>query len=326
MPQKQTSHFKLREFTENDYDGIVSLRNSLYPKHLKTVKMVRHHDKTHKGKIKEKRFVFAEDSNIIVCAGYSQFIDAYHPQKFIIYIHVNADHINKGYGGASFNFLIKQLEQFDPIKITSEVNEIHPQGVRFLKKRGFTVSMKEQESQLDLTSYKPELYQKEIDRVTNHGYRIITLSQLRNEDKKADYKCWQFERVVAPDMPWTDPITVPEFDHYKEYMLSNPRFNPNSWFIVLDDKTIVGLNNLWKTSMEKIISTGLTGVLRKYRRKGIATALKHTNLAWAKNQNYENIRTNNVDTNKGMLSINLKIGFKFMPAWLVLDKIIKETK
>ena len=326
MPQKQASHFNLRTFTENDYDGIVALRNSLYPKHLKTVKIVRHHDNAHKGKIKEKRFVFEKGGNIIVCAGYSQFIDAYHPQKFVIYIHVSDNYINKGYGSASYNFLMKQLQPLDPIKITSEVNEIHPRGIRFLKDRGFTVSMKEQESQLDLTAYKPEKYQKEIERASNQGFRIITLSQFRKENKKADYKCWQFERVVAPDMPWTDPITVPEFDHFKEYNLTHPRFNPDSWFIVLDDKTIIGLNNLWKTSMEKIISTGLTGVLRKYRRKGVATALKHTNLTWAKNQGFENIRTTNVDSNEGMLSINLKIGFKFMPAWMVLDKIIKEKK
>ena len=79
MPQKQSLHFKLRVFTENDYDGVVALRNSLYHNHLKTVKMVRHHDKTHKGKIKQKRFVFKENGVIIVCAGYSQFIYAYHP-------------------------------------------------------------------------------------------------------------------------------------------------------------------------------------------------------------------------------------------------------
>ena len=326
MPQKLASHFKLRTFTENDYDGYVALRNSLYPKHLKTIKIVRHHDNAHKGKIKEKRFVFEEGGNIIVCAGYSQFIDAYHPHKFVIYIHVSDNYINKGYGGESYNFLMKQLQPLDPIKITSEVNEIHPRGIRFLKDRGFTMSMKEQESQLDLTAYKPEKYQKEIERASNQGFRIITLSQFRKENKKADYKCWQFERVVAPDMPWTDPITVPEYDHYKEYNLAHPRFNSDSWFIVLDDKTIVGLNNLWKTSMETIIGTGLTGVLRKYRRKGIATALKHTNLAWAKKQGFESIRTNNVDSNEGMLSINLKIGFKFIPAWLVLEKIIKEKK
>ena len=326
MTQKQSSNFKLRLFTENDYDGIVTLRNSLYPNHLKTVKMVRHHDKTHKGKIKQKRFVLEEDSAIIVCVGYEQFIEAYHPRKFVIYIHVNSNHINKGYGGASYDFLMEQLQPFSPIKITSMVNEIHSRGVLFLENRGFTMSMKEQESQLDLTIYNQEKYKKELDRVLNQGFRIVTLSQFRMEDKKADYKCWQFERVVSPDMPWTDPITVPEFDHYKEYLLSHPRFNPDSWFVVLDNETIVGLNNLWTTSMKKIISTGLTGVLRKYRRKGVATALKHTNLAWAKNQGYESIRTNNVDSNKGMLSINLNIGFKFMPAWMVFDKIIKEKK
>ena len=326
MPQKQASHFNLRTFTENDYDGIVALRNSLYPKHLKTVKIVRHHDNAHKGKIKEKRFVFEVDGIIIVCAGYSQFIDAYHPHKFIIYIHVSNDYINKGYGSISFNFIMKQLQKFDPIKITSEVNEIHSRGIRFFKDRGFTVSMKERESQLDLTAYKPEKYQKEIDRVLNQGFRIITLSQFRMENKKADYKCWQFERIVAPDMPWTDPITIPDFNHYKEYMLSNPRFNPDSWFIVFDGNTIIGLNNLWTTALKKVAGTGLTGVLKEYRRRGIATALKHTSLAWAKRYGYDSIKTNNVDSNEGMLKINLDAGFKFMPAWLVFDKITKGGK
>ena len=83
MPQKEASNIKLRTFTENDYDGIVALRNSLYPKHPTTVKMVRHHDKARGGKIKHKRFVLEKNGAIIVCAVYSQFIDAYHPHKFV---------------------------------------------------------------------------------------------------------------------------------------------------------------------------------------------------------------------------------------------------
>ena len=167
MPQKEASNFKLRTFTENDYGGIVSLRNSLYPNHPTTVKMVRHNDKAHKGKIKQKRFVFEEDGTIIVCAGYSQFFDAYHPQKFVIYIHVGNHHICRGYGSASYNFLMEQLHQYDPIKITSEVNEIHMRGIHFLEDRGFIMSMKEQESQLDLTVYKPEKYHDKIAIVLN---------------------------------------------------------------------------------------------------------------------------------------------------------------
>ena len=320
------SDFKLREFHENDYDGIVSLRNSLYPDHPKTIESIQHYDNSHKGKIKQKRFVFEEEGVIIVCAGYGQFLESFHPQKFVIYIHVHKDHINKGYNIASYNILIAELHQFDPIKITCEVNEIHPHSVRFFKARGFTVSLKEQESILDLSTYNPQKYQHKIDRVLDQGFRIITLTELRKVDKKADYKCWEMEREVAPDMPWIDPIIIPEYDHYREYMLAHPRFNPDTWFIALDNTIIAGLNNLWKTPIKTVVSTGLTGVRRKYRKRGIATALKHTNITWAKKSGYQRIRTNNVDSNKAMLNINLGIGFKFIPAWLIMDKIIKGKK
>ena len=62
--------FKLRPFNDEDYGGIVSLRNTLYPDHPKTIEMVRRHDKTHKRKIKCRRFVFEQNNYIVVCAGY----------------------------------------------------------------------------------------------------------------------------------------------------------------------------------------------------------------------------------------------------------------
>ena len=108
--------------------------------------------------------------------------------------------------------------------------------------------------------------------------------------------------------------------------IKNPKFNSHSWFIVLDGNQIIGLNNLWKNQLDKVINTGLTGVRREYRRKGVATALKHTSLSWAKNQGYEWIRTDNASSNKGMLNINIGVGFKFMPAWLIFDKVLKEEK
>ena len=46
----------------------------------------------------------------------------------------------------------------------------------------------------------------------------------------------------------------------------------------------------------------------------------------AKNQGYEWIRTDNAATNEGMLSINIRVGFKFMPAWLLFEKLLKEEK
>ena len=320
------SNFELRPFTDDDYPGIVTLKNALFPNHPSTVEQMRHNDNSHLGKIQQKRWVFEQNGNIVVSSIYTQFFEAYHPKKFVISIYVLPDLQGKGYGAFSYNYLIEKLEPFNPIKITSEVNEIHVRSIRFLEDRGFRNTMKEQESKLDLTAYDPLKYQSEIDRVLDQGLRIVTLTEFRKEDERADYKCWGLEREVAPDMPWTDPISIPEYDHYQEFVLKSPKFNPDSWFIILDKTMVVGLNNLWKTPQETIISTGLTGVLRKYRRKGIATALKHTCLIWAKNQDYKFIRTNNADTNEGMLSINLRVGFKFMPAWLVFDKILCDDK
>ena len=39
---------------------------------------------------------------------------------------------------------------------------------------------------------------------------------------------------------------------------------------------------------------------------------------------FEWIRTDNAANNEGMLSINIRAGFKFMPAWLLFEKILKE--
>jgi len=320
------NNFKLRPFQDDDYGGLVVLRNIIEPDHPKSVDQMRHSDKTHEDKIRQKRWVWEKDGAIAVSALYTQFFEAYHPQKFAFFIHVHPDLQGQGYGSSSYDHLMQEIKPFVPIKITTQVRENHPRGIRFMEDRGFTNTMKEQESKLDLTAYDPSQYQNEVNRILDQGFRILTLTELRREDEGADYKSWELEREVAPDMPWTDPISIPEFDHYQAYILEHPRFNPDSWFLVLKENYLAGLNNLWKTPDKKVVTTGLTGVRREYRRKGIATALKHTCLSWAKERGYKWIRTNNADSNEGMLSINIRVGFKFIPAWLVFDKVIKEEE
>ena len=316
--------FNLRPFQATDYEGLAVLRNLLYPQHPISVESMRHNDKAREKKILHQQWVWEYNQSILCTALYTQWEEIYHPKKFVIKIYIHPEYQGSGYGTICFDHLMNELEQFNPIKITTQIHEPHQQSFRFFEQKGFKNTITERESCLDLTTYNPEKFEDAINRVIQQGLRITTLSEFRKEDERADYKVWEFEREVSPDMPWPDPITIPEFDTYNKQILQHPKFNSNSWFFVMDGDQITGLNNLWKSEIKDGINTGLTGVRRIYRRKGVATALKHTSLAWAKNQGYKWIRTDNAATNEGMLSINIKVGFKFMPAWILFEKIIKE--
>ncbi len=326
MSIKENSGFRLNLFTKNDSVGFLALKNLLYPDHTMSLESFLHYENTRSEKIQHKHWVWRKNNTILCSALYTQWEEIYHPHKFVIKIYVHPDHQRNGYGTFAYNFIIKKLEPLDPIKISAHVHEPQTHSIRFLENRGFKNTLKERESSLDLTAYDHKLFQEDLDFVLQQGFHIVTLTEFRKKDDMADYKAWTLERDASPDMPWTDPITIPKFDVYKKTVIAHPKFNPDSWFFVIDGDQIAGLNNLWKNEIKKGINTGLTAVRREYRRKGLATALKHTSLNWAKNQGYEWIRTDNASTNKGMLSINVRAGFKFIPAWLLFEKFLKEKR
>jgi RimJ/RimL family protein N-acetyltransferase len=66
--------------------------------------------------------------------------------------------------------------------------------------------------------------------------------------------------------------------------------------------------------------TGMTGVDREYRRRGLATGLKVLAIARAREMGYRSIRTFNDSTNAPMLAINRKLGFARKPAWIGFRK------
>ena len=319
-------NFSLQPVQDDDYEALAALRNLLYPQHPSSVKSMQHGDKTRDKKILHQQWAWKKDSSILCSALYTQWEEIYHPQKFVIKIYVHPKQQGKGFGTICYDFLIDKLKPLDPLKITTQIYEPHQQSIHFFEKRGFKHTVTEKESSLDLTAYNPAEHKDKIVRINKHGFRIITYSDFRKEDKNADYKVWEFEREVSPDMPWPDPIEIPEYDIYSKQVLHHPKFNSDAWFLALYEDRIAGLNNLWKSEIPKGINNGLTGVRREYRRKGIATALKYNSLTWAKNQGYDWIRTDNADTNESMLSINIRAGFKFMPGWLIYEKMLKEEK
>jgi len=61
-------------------------------------------------------------------------------------------------------------------------------------------------------------------------------------------------------------------------------------------------------------------VVRSHRGRGIATALKQTQLAWAAEHGYRELVTYTQEGNKRMRAINKKLGYRERPAWILVRR------
>ena len=76
-----------------------------------------------------------------------------------------------------------------------------------------------------------------------------------------------------------------------------------------------------KYQSDEDLDSGLTGVRQKYRRHGVATAMKIKAIKYAMQHGYKTIKTGNDITNKAMLNLNRKLGFIEKPEWIRFKKI-----
>ena len=95
-----------------------------------------------------------------------------------------------------------------------------------------------------------------------------------------------------------------------EDWLSDEATHPEGSFVALAAGEIIGYSGLCKLS-EGVAEDGLTVVRRDWRRRGLATALKRRELAWAAANGIREIVTWTQTGNEGMRRANELLGFEY---------------
>lgn len=310
---------QLRLFTPDDYPATVDLFNVCYPTWPITVDEARHRD-DHPGEhCLWQRWVAEREDEVVAWAHYRQHPSAYHPQKFILELYVHPEQRGQGIGSALYNQLLAVLGPHNPLRLEGFVQEDQEAGVRFLHQRGFTEERRSWESRLHLPTFDLTPYAGVETPLLEQGITLHPLAELEGTPGW-ERRLYELECQLMGDVPRTGDYTPLSFDYFLENRFHNPNLLREAWILARHGEEYVGSTNLWRSAPSDSLTTGLTGVRRDYRRKGIALGLKVRAIAWAIEAGYTTIRTMNASTNRPMLAINERMGFVKQPVWIDFAK------
>ena len=238
---------------------------------------------------------------------------------------------NNGYRELLYQEMLKKIKKFNGNKLFGHVYDHanYRNHQKLLIKHNFKLVQTNREYSCDIREVNTQQYKPLIKKLESEGIKFYD-----SRDQMLDWpnhykKLEELEWIIDQDIPHPDGIkpTRMPFEQWKKVVLD---FYNNSYgvdIVAVKDGEYIGSTDIevYPKSEPHKGWTGGLGVMREFRRKGIATALKIKAIEVLLRKNITEIRTDNEENNP-MYKINVALGFKPVPFSLEYIKNIKDKK
>jgi GNAT superfamily N-acetyltransferase len=214
-------------------------------------------------------------------------------------VFVRLDRRGRGNGTELFETVCTWLRERGCSEATSGVRENDERSLAWAARRGFVEVGRNSVLTLDLDTV--EL----LEAAPPEGVEIVTWA----EHPELAAGMYEVYCESAPDIPGQDE-QLPEFAAWLANDMQGLSDRPEATFVALAGAKVVGYAKLAiSDSPGDVAWHDLTGVRRAWRGRGVAGALKRSQINWAKLNGYRHLKTHNEERNEPVQRLNRRHGY-----------------
>jgi mycothiol synthase len=214
---------------------------------------------------------------------------------------VSVEHRRRGVGTRIYEVASWWARERGLDRIEVPVLDNDPESLAFAQKRGFVEERREKGVVLDLEGVEPPPVEPP------EGVEIVTWAE-RPDTARGMY---EVACEAYPDVPGFEEDEVEPFEDWLAHDMQGSGDRPDATFVAVAGDEVVGYAKFSITAARPTTAAhDLTAMKRAWRGRGIARALKATQIGWAKAHGFEQLQTRNDERNAPIRRLNAEFGYR----------------
>jgi len=219
-------------------------------------------------------------------------------------IRVVSDARGGGVGSGLLRTLSEWARGLGYSELMGPVKEIDDESLRWAERHGFVEVGRNSVLVLDLTTIDAPAV------VAPDGIEIATWA----ERLDATTGMYEVATEAYPDIPGEEDAEMEPFEQWLSMDMQGAGDRPEATFVAFADDEVVAYAKLALSLARPTVAMhDIAGVKRAWRGRGIAGALKAAEIAWAKENGYVRLETQNEERNEPIRRLNQRHGYVVEP-------------
>lgn len=227
-----------------------------------------------------------------------------------------------GLGSLLYDQLHLKANEMGVRTLQARVRDTCDEGIRFASGRGFLSKYHSIEMMLDLNTWDDRPYEATLRKLQEQGFHFTNMAEL-GDTREARQKLYTLNNNAAATDPGSNGIPPwSGFEEFEADVCNSSWYRPDGQIVAIDTYT-----GEWAAMSAITVFTGsdhaynlFTGTDVRYRKRGLAQAVKALALRKTRTFGVNMVRTSHTAQNDPMIAIDTKLGYVHTPGTYVVEK------